>query len=85
MPGTSTVLITGESGTGKELVATAIWKTSDRRDATLRAINCGAIPEPLLESDFSAISKGRLPGGDQEWQDGVNLNWLTKGLSFWMR
>ncbi|HOK63147.1 MAG TPA: sigma 54-interacting transcriptional regulator, partial [Soehngenia sp.] len=48
----STVLITGESGSGKEVVATAIWQNSDRRNNRFVAINCAAIPEPLLESEL---------------------------------
>lgn len=54
----STVLILGESGTGKELVAKAIHKNSNRMANRFEAINCGAIPENLLESELFGYKKG---------------------------
>jgi two-component system response regulator AtoC len=65
-PTDSTVLVTGESGTGKGVVARSIHEQSRRSHGPFLAVNCGAIPEQLLESEFFGNTKGAFTGADRE-------------------
>ncbi|MDH0301817.1 MULTISPECIES: sigma-54 dependent transcriptional regulator [unclassified Pseudomonas] len=64
-PTESPVLIRGESGTGKELVARTLHRQSQRRDKPFIAINCGAIPEHLIQSELFGHEKGAFTGAHQ--------------------
>lgn len=60
------VYISGESGSGKELAAKLIHSNSSRRDGAFIAVNCGAIPENLMESEFFGYKKGAFTGANQD-------------------
>ena len=64
--GMAPVLIQGESGTGKELAARALHACSQRADGPMVAVNCGAIPENLLEAEFFGARKGSYTGATQD-------------------
>ncbi|MDR1045443.1 MAG: sigma 54-interacting transcriptional regulator [Candidatus Adiutrix sp.] len=67
---TSTVLITGESGTGTELAARASHAESDRRDKPVIGLNCGAIPDTLLESELFGYARGAFSGANPKGRIG---------------
>jgi len=65
-PTTSTVLVTGESGTGKEFFSNIIHRLSGRTDGPFVAVNCGAIPETLVESELFGARKGSYTGATSD-------------------
>ncbi|MGE3276040.1 MAG: sigma-54-dependent transcriptional regulator [Vicinamibacterales bacterium] len=79
-PTNATILITGETGTGKEMVARAIHQTSDRRAQRFVAINCGAVPETLLEAELFGHVRGAFTGAVSDRQG--RLQQADKGTLF---
>jgi PAS domain S-box-containing protein len=67
------VMISGESGTGKELVARAIHDLSDRKDKNFIPVNCGAIPENLMESEFFGYKRGAFTGANRDKKGYLDL------------
>ena len=68
--GTASILITGESGTGKSMLAAAIHSASTRRTGPFITVNCGAIPETLLESELFGYAGGAFTGARREGKAG---------------
>ena len=67
------VLVNGESGTGKELVARAVHEMSSRAEGPFVAVNCGAIPENLLEAEFFGYRKGAFTGANEDRPGNTNV------------
>lgn len=80
----STVLLTGESGVGKEVFAKAIHQLGPRSRKPFLKINCGAIPENLLESELFGYEKGAFTGADPKGKIGY-FRQADKGVLFWMK
>ncbi|MDF3001321.1 MAG: putative sigma54 specific transcriptional regulator [Bacillota bacterium] len=67
----TTVLITGESGTGKEVMASFIYRNSHRNEKPFIKVNCSAIPENLVESEFFGYEKGAFTGASNDGKSGL--------------
>ena len=79
-PSRSTILLTGETGTGKEVIASAIHQASPRADKPFVRINCGAIPENLLEAELFGYERGAFTGAVKQKPGKVEL--ADKGTLF---
>ncbi len=79
----SVVLIEGETGTGKELLARAVHANSPRSEEPFVAVNCGAIPRDLLESELFGYKKGAFTGATNS--KAGRIEGAEGELSFWMR
>lgn len=77
----STVLLLGESGVGKEVVATIIHSNSTRKGGPFIAVNCGAVPEGLLESELFGYEKGAFTGANRDGKAGM-FELANKGTLF---
>lgn len=77
-PFKSTILITGESGTGKEMISKAIYLNSPLHNRTFVAVNCGAIPEMLLESELFGHMKGSFTGAIRTKKGFYGVNQILK-------
>ncbi len=77
----STVLLTGESGVGKEVFARAIYELGPRRNQPFIKVNCGAIPETLLESELFGYEKGAFTGANASGKPGF-FQMADKGILF---
>ncbi|MDQ0219860.1 PAS domain-containing protein [Peribacillus cavernae] len=77
----ATVLILGESGVGKEVLARKIHKLSSRNDQQFVKVNCGAIPETLIESELFGYAKGTFTGANREGKQGLIMA-ANKGTLF---
>ncbi len=77
----STVLVTGESGVGKEVVTKLLHKVSKRKDGPFVVINCGAVPDNLLESELFGYEKGSFTGANREGKLGL-VELANKGTLF---
>lgn len=77
----SSIMLRGESGTGKELFARAIHMSSNRRKYPFVAINCAAVPDSLLESEFFGYEKGAFTGADSSGKQGL-FELATQGTLF---
>ncbi|WP_279624994.1 sigma 54-interacting transcriptional regulator [Thermoanaerobacter siderophilus] len=66
----TTILLLGETGVGKSEIAKLIHDNSERHKGNFIEINCGAIPQNLLESELFGYEKGAFTGASKKWQDG---------------
>ena len=79
----SPVLLAGETGTGKEVIANAIHHTSPRKEGPFIKVNCGAIPDTLLDSELFGHEKGAFTGRSVKREGGSNGR--TRAQSSWTR